>query len=189
MNAIFRLSVQVSIGDKIMSLIATGEFVCLTRCYSVLLILSLVSLGTAVYLGALHPPVVPKIVAGNSFNESAEKLAELQKTIQNTVEKNRETYQLATQPLEMTPEQFQKLNKQNFSDTEDSDNEEKLDYAIGNKQTCILEIDDIQDLELFSMLTEQYSPEGINIVNAQSIPGQQLNVENMRNFQTFVQGK
>jgi hypothetical protein len=130
---------------------------------------------------------VPKIVAGNSFNESAEKLAELQKTIQNTVEKNRETYQLATQP-ELTADQVQKLNR-NFSDTEDSDNEEKLDYAIGNKQTCILEIDDIQDLELFSMLTEHYSPEGINIVNAQSIPGQQHNVDNMRNFQTFVQGK
>lgn len=103
------------------------------------------------------------------------------------MEKNRETYQLATQP-ELTADQVQKLNK-NFSDTEDSDNEEKLDYAIGNKQTCILEIDDIQDLELFSMLTEHYSPEGINIVNAQSIPGQQHNIENMRNFQTFVQGK
>lgn len=39
------------------------------------------------------------------------------------------------------------------------------------------------------MLTEQYVPEGINIVNAQNLPGQQHNVENMRNFQTFVQGK
>ena len=147
-------------------------------------------LGTAVYLAALHPPVVPKIVAGNSFNESTEKLAELQKTIQNTVEKNRETYQLnSTNHTELaTNDQVLKLNK-NFSDTEDSDNEEKLDYAIGNKQTCILEIDDIQDLELFTMLTEHYSPEGINIVNAQSVPGQQQNSENMRNFQTFVQGK
>lgn len=54
---------------------------------------------------------------------------------------------------------------------------------------CILEIDDIQDLELYSMLTEQYSPEGINIVNAQSVPGHQHNIDNMRNFQTFVQGK
>ena len=129
-------------------------------------------------------------MAGNSFNESTEKLAELQKTIQNTVEKNRETYQLNnTNHTELaTNDQVLKLNK-NFSDTEDSDNEEKLDYAIGNKQTCILEIDDIQDLELFTMLTEHYSPEGINIVNAQSVPGQQQNSENMRNFQTFVQGK
>jgi hypothetical protein len=149
--------------------------------------LTIIFTGTAVYLSALHPPVVPKIVAGNSFNESSEKLAELQKTIQNTVEKNRERYHLTNQ-LELTADQIQKLNK-NFSDTEDSDNEEKLDYAIGNKQTCILEIDDIQDLELYSMLTEQYVPEGINIVNAQNLPGQQHNVENMRNFQTFVQGK
>lgn len=150
--------------------------------------MSLIATGTAVFLAALHPPVVPKIVAGNSFNESSEKLSELQKTIQNTFEKNRETYQLNTgNELTLTTEQVQKLNK-NFSDTEDSDNEEKLDYGIGNKQTCILEIDDIQDLELYSMLTEHYSPEGISIVNAQSVPGLHQNVDNMRNFQTFVQG-
>lgn len=165
MNAIFRLNVQVTIGDKIMSLIASG---------------------TAVFLSALHPPIVPKIVAGNSFNESSEKLAELQKTIQNTVEKNRETYNLTVQPENVTNE-IQKLNK-NFSDTEDSD-EEKLDYAFGNKQTCILEIDDIQDLELFNMLMEQVSQEGIKIVNGQSVPGCDYNAENIRNFQMFVQGK
>jgi hypothetical protein len=163
MNAIFRLKVQVTIGDKIMSLIATG---------------------TAVYLSALHPPVVPKIVAGNSFNESSEKIAEYQKTIQDKVEKNREIYQLANQPD--TTNDVQKLNK-NFSDTDDSDNEEKLDYAVGNKQTCILEIDDIQDLELFNMLLEHYSQDGISIVNGQCVPG--TDTENLRNFQMFVQGE
>lgn len=167
MNGIFRLNVQVTIGDKIMALIATG---------------------TAVYIAALHPPIVPKIVAGNSFNESSEKLAELQKTIQNTVEKNRETYRLNNPPVNNDIiNDIQKLNK-NFSDTEDSDNEEKLDYAIGNKQTCILEIDDIQDLELFNMLMEQCSHEGIKIVNNQVVPGYDYNVENIRNLQMFVQG-
>lgn len=164
MNAIFCLTVQVTISDKIMSLIATG---------------------TAVFLSALHPPITPKIVAGNSFNESSEKIAELQKTIQNTVEKNREIYQLTNQPEIIND--MQKLNK-NFSDTDDSDNEEKLDYAVGNKQTCILEIDDIQDLELFNMLMEHSSQEGINIVNGQNVPGHDHNVENLRNFQMFVQG-
>ena len=167
MNGIFRLNVQVSIGDKIMSLIATG---------------------TAVFLSALHPPIVPKIVAGNAFNESSEKLAELQKTIQNTVEKNRETYHLTNPPVNNDiNHDIQKLNK-NFSDTEDSDNEEKLDYAIGNKQTCILEIDDIQDLELFNMLMETCSHEGIRIVNGQNVPGFDYNIDNIRNFQMFVQG-
>ena len=164
MNAIFRLSVQVTVGDKMMALIATG---------------------TAVYLSALHPPVVPKIVAGNSWNDSADKLAELQKSIQSTVERNRETYQLLNQ-LSHPEIDVKNLNK-NFSDTDDSDNEEKLDYALGNKQTCILEIDDIQDLELFSMLMEQSSPDGIQIVNAQSVPGHDSNIEHVRNLQMFTQ--
>lgn len=163
MNAIFRLSVQVTVGDKMMALIATG---------------------TAVYLAALHPSVVPKIVAGNSWNDSAEKLADLQKTIQATVERNRETYQLLNFHQ---PDVDTKALSKNFSDTDDSDNEEKLDYAIGNKQTCILEIDDVQDLELFSMLMEQSSPDGIQIVNAQSVPGHDSNIEHVRNLQMFTQ--
>lgn len=166
MNAIFRLSVQVTVGDKMMALNATG---------------------TGVYLQALHPSVVPKIVAGNSWNESAEKLADLQKTIQATVEKNRETYQLTSMHQEDKHADLHKSLNKNFSDTDDSDNDEKLDYARGNKQTCILEIDDIQDLELFSMLMEQASPEGIQIVNAQNVPGHDSHLEHVRNLQMFTQ--
>jgi hypothetical protein len=164
MNAIFRLSVQVTVGDKMMALIATG---------------------TAVYLAALHPSIVPKIVAGNSWNESSDKLAELQKSIQNTVEKNRETYQLLN--YHHPDNDFKALNRNLSDNEEDSDNEEKLDYARGNKQTCMLEIDDIQDLELFSMLMEQHSPEGIQIVNAQSVPGHDSNIETVKNLQMFTQ--
>lgn len=167
MNAIFRLSVQVTVGDKMMALIATG---------------------TAVYLSALHPSVVPKIVAGNSWNESAEKLAELQKSIQMTVEKNRETYQLNHHLHHTEADVLVKNLGKNFSDTDDSENEEeKLDYTLGNKQTCILEIDDIQDLELFSMLMEQSHPEGIQIVNSQSVPGHDNNIETVHNLQMFTQ--
>lgn len=168
MNAIFRLSVQVTVGEKMMALIATG---------------------TAVYLSALHPSVVPKIVAGNSWNDNSDKLAELQKSIQTTVEKNRETYHLLNHHLHHpdTDVTVKNLGK-NFSDTDDSENEdEKLDYNHGNKQTCILEIDDIQDLELFSMLMEQSSPDGISVVNSQSVPGHDKNIEHVKNLQMFTQ--
>ncbi|CRK86205.1 CLUMA_CG000139, isoform B [Clunio marinus] len=163
MNAIFRLSVQVTVGDKMMALIATG---------------------TAVYLSALHASVVPKIVAGNSWNDSSDKLAELQKSIQLTVERNREMYQLVN--IHHNDVDIRNLNR-NFSDTDDSDNEEILDYGMGSKQTCILEIDDIQDLELFSMLMEPSSPEGIQIVNSQNVPGAENNFEQLRNLQMFTQ--
>lgn len=159
MNAIFRLSVQVTVADKMMALIATG---------------------TAVYLSALHAAQIPKIVPGNSWTDSAEKLTELQKKIQTTVEKNREKYKL------LHPELDIKNFSKNFSDTDDSDNEEKLDYTIGNKQSCILEIDDIQDLDSFPMLLEQFSHEGIKIVNSQSVPGHDSNIETMRNLQMFT---
>lgn len=146
--------------------------------------MTLIATGTAVYLSALHPSVVPKIVAGNSWNDTSDKLAELQKSIQTTVERNRETYQLTS--YHHPDADIKNLNK-NFSDTDDSDNEEKLDYAIGNKQTCILEIDDIQDLELFSMLMEQSTPEGLQVVNSQSVPGHDSHIEQVRNLQMFTQ--
>lgn len=162
MNAIFRLNVQVTVGDRMMALIATG---------------------TAVYLAALHPSPLPKIVAGNAgMNVTSEKLNELQKTITNAVEKNREVYQLVN---------FQQDNfelKKHFSDNEESsDNEEKLDYSYGAKQPCLLEIDDIQDLELFTMLMEQSTPSGIQIVNAENVPGHDSLVEHVKNFQMFTQ--
>lgn len=162
MNAIFGLNVQITVGEKMMALIATG---------------------TAVYLSALHPPIIPKIVAGNSWNDS-EKLAELQRSIQITLERNREIYQLQQNHPELDNN---KLGK-NFSDTDDSDNEEKVDYSLGNKSTCILEIDDVQDLEVVSMIMEPSPPEGIHIVNTQSIPGgQETAIDAVRNLQMFTQ--
>lgn len=162
MNAIFGLSVQITVGEKMMALIATG---------------------TAVYLSALHPPIIPKIVAGNAWNDS-EKLTELQRSIQITLERNREIYQL-DHPNHPELENS-KLGK-NFSDTDDSDNDEKIDYSLGNKSTCILEIDDVQDLEVVSMIMEPSPPDGIYIVNTQSIPGQETAIDAVRNLQMFTQ--
>lgn len=124
MNAIFGLKASVTVGEKMMALVATG---------------------TAVFLAALPPPSIPKIVAGNSWNDS-DKLAELQKMIQDTVEKNRETYQIKNY--------MQEMEMGNADNSDDSEDEliKEIDYALGNKDTCVLEVDDIQDLEVISML-------------------------------------
>lgn len=119
MNAIFGLKANVTIGEKMMALIATG---------------------TAVYLSALPAPFLPKIIAGNSWNDP-EKLAEMQKNIQDTVERNREIYQLKNYQIEMELNG----NKKNFSDTDESeDDNDELDFKLGNKEMCLLEVDDIQ---------------------------------------------
>lgn len=56
-------------------------------------LIALIATGTAVFLTALPAPTVPKIVAGNSWTND-EKLKELQKSLQDTVDRNREIYQL-----------------------------------------------------------------------------------------------
>lgn len=72
MNAIFGLRLQVSIGERFIIGLAVG---------------------TAVYLTALPPPNIPQIASGNSWHNE-EQLAEMQKSIVETVKKNREFYHL-----------------------------------------------------------------------------------------------
>jgi hypothetical protein len=142
-----------------------------------------VATGTAVYLSALPNPKVPKVVAGNSWNDP-EKLAEIQRNIQETVEKNREVYQLKNYQVELELNG----NKSKYSDTEDSDEEnlESLDFTVGNKEMCLLEVDDIEDLEVATMLMESCPPEGFHVVNTQSVPGLH-DLEIVRNLQMFTQ--
>lgn len=72
MNAVFGLRLQVSVGERFIIGMA---------------------IGTAVYLTALPPPTIPQIASGNSWHKE-EQLGEMQKSIVETVKKNREFYRL-----------------------------------------------------------------------------------------------
>jgi len=61
-----------------------------------------------------------------------------------------------------------------------------MDLNLGNKDTCVLEIDDIEDLEVISMLMEQCPPDGFHIVNTQIVPGLH-DLEVVKNLQMFTQ--
>ncbi|CAD7093400.1 unnamed protein product [Hermetia illucens] len=157
MNAIFGLKTQIAVGEKLMALIATG---------------------TAVYLSALPSPTCPKIVAGNSWTDTA-KLNDLQKSLLETFERNREIYQLKC----IDPD----LQNGRHSDTDDSEDEmPEMDLATGGKDACVLEIDDIEDLEIITLLMEPVPPDGFYVVNTQSIPGLQ-DLEVVKNLQMFTQ--
>lgn len=156
MNAIFGLKVQVSIGERMIALVATG---------------------TALFITALPVPQVPKIVAGNSWTDK-QKLNELQKKLQETFERYQEIYQL--KPLDQDM-----LDKS--SDTDDSDEEGvDVDLNCGNKDTCVLEVDDIEDLEIISLLMEPQPPEGFHVVSTQKVPGM-MDMEAVKNLQMFTQ--
>ncbi|XP_058814771.1 C2 domain-containing protein 5 isoform X4 [Topomyia yanbarensis] len=161
MNAIFGIKTSVAVGERMMALVATG---------------------TAVYLSALPPSVLPKILAGNSWADS-DKLNELQTSIHNTVEKNREFCQLKY-PNELT------VNTRSLAQPNDSDDSEEealdIDLTHDSKEACVLELDDLHDLEIISLLMEPCPPEGFDVVNTQTVPG--LNdIEVVRNLQMFTQ--
>ncbi|XP_016952615.1 C2 domain-containing protein 5 isoform X2 [Drosophila biarmipes] len=170
MNAIFGLRTQVAIGERMIALIATG---------------------TALFLTALPVPQVPKIVAGNSWTDK-QKLNELQKKLQETFERNQEIYQLKSLDPDLAanaggaPSTGATGDKQ--SDTDDSDEEEmnEIDLNCGNKELCVLEVDDIEDLEIISLLMEPYPPEGFHVVNTQQVPGM-LEMDTVKNLQMFTQ--
>ncbi|EDX14214.1 GD21093 [Drosophila simulans] len=150
------------------------------------------SLGTGTVGGKPLPvPQVPKIVAGNSWTDK-QKLNELQKKLQETFERNQEIYQLKSLDPDLAanvggvPSTGASGDKQ--SDTDDSDEEEmnEIDLNCGNKELCVLEVDDIEDLEIISLLMEPYPPEGFHVVNTQQVPGM-LEMDTVKNLQMFTQ--
>lgn len=72
MNSIFGLKLQISVGERLIIGMAVG---------------------TAIFLTALPTPSVPQIASGNSWHKE-EQLAEIQKTLVETVKQNREFYRL-----------------------------------------------------------------------------------------------
>ncbi|XP_053697644.1 C2 domain-containing protein 5 isoform X2 [Sabethes cyaneus] len=161
MNAIFGLKVSVAVGERMMALVATG---------------------TAVYLSALPAPTVPKLLAGNS-GADVDKLNELQKTICNTVERNREFSHLKVV-------NDSNINNKSLAQPDDSDDSEEdvmdMDITYGNKEACVLELDDMHDMEIISLLMEPCPPDGFVVVNTQTVPGQH-DLEVVRNLQMFTQ--
>ncbi|KAF3425191.1 hypothetical protein E2986_07286 [Frieseomelitta varia] len=158
MNAIFGLKLQVSVGERLIIGMAVG---------------------TAVFLTALPTPSIPQIASGNSWHKE-EQLAEIQKTLVETVKQNREFYRLK-------PAGDVENGRVTTSDTDDSDDDlPDLDFSVGPRDTCVLEVDDIEDMDRISLLMDDRPPEDFHVVNTQTIPGLD-DLEIVRNLQMFAQ--
>ncbi|XP_020286342.1 C2 domain-containing protein 5 isoform X2 [Pseudomyrmex gracilis] len=161
MNAIFGLRLQVSVGERFIIGMAVG---------------------TAVYLTALPPPTVPQIASGNSWHNE-EQLAEMQKSIVDTVKKNREFYHLKL----IGTNEAENGRIPSTSDTDESDEDlPELDYGVGTRDACILEVDDIEDMDRILSLIDDRPPDDFHVVNTQTIPGLE-DLEIVRNLQMFTQ--
>ncbi|XP_011685884.1 PREDICTED: C2 domain-containing protein 5 [Wasmannia auropunctata] len=161
MNAVFGLRLQVSVGERFVIGMAVG---------------------TAVYLTALPPPTIPQIASGNSWHNE-DQLGEMQKSIVDTVKKNREFYRL--KPIGVNEVENGRIPS--TSDTDESDEDlPELDLGLGTRDACVLEVDDIEDMDRISSLMDNRPPDDFHVVNTQTIPGLE-DLEIVRNLQMFTQ--
>ena len=115
--------------------------------------------GTAVFLAVLPSPDIPK-VSDTTSKENKTHIAKLQTKIQEKVEKNKEYFGLAG------------INSREPGDTEVEDKSVELDLCVGNKDTCVLELDDIDDADIVDSLMDAHPPPGFQVVSVNSPVGE-----------------
>lgn len=61
-----------------------------------------------------------------------------------------------------------------------------MDLSLGTKDACVLEVDDVEDMDRICLLMDDTPPDDFHVVNTQSIPGLE-DLEIVRNLQMFTQ--
>ncbi|KAG8194303.1 hypothetical protein JTE90_004531 [Oedothorax gibbosus] len=163
MNAIFSLKVQVTIGDKLIIGIATG---------------------TGAYLSALPPPNLPKLACGKVADPK--KMAQVQKQIQDAMNKNKEFFNIKLPCYDNTSAMSSKGEDANSSGDEDMPD---LDLSAGNKDACILEVDDADDVDIIAQLIDPKVPPGFDLCNTETLPGLDCFACNLQMFTRIFRRK
>lgn len=148
MNALFGLRVRVTVGERLIIGIATA---------------------TAVFLSALQPPPVPKVTSHGLGRDDERRRMDAQKLLQTTIDRNKECYGTKNVISEITVDE---MNGSRGSDTEDSEDDlPEIDLSSGNKETCVLELDDLEDAEMIGLLLGSCNPNSLTAVSTERPPG------------------
>ncbi|XP_076328860.1 C2 domain-containing protein 5 isoform X4 [Tachypleus tridentatus] len=157
MNGIFGLKVQVSVGEKMLVGVATG---------------------TGAYLTALPAPVIPKIISGKGTEST--KLHEVQMMVQEAVQRNREAYDIKSHTIDPVPESH--MNGKSDDAESSDDDQSEVDLSTGNKEACVLEVDDAEDINSIALLIDSKTPEGFDVSSIEILPGRDNFVCNLQFF-------
>ncbi|XP_037787961.1 uncharacterized protein LOC119583508 isoform X2 [Penaeus monodon] len=148
MNALFGLRVRVTVGERLIVGVATA---------------------TAVFLTALQPPPVPRVTSASSCREEERRRVDVQKLLLSTIARNKECY--GTKHI-ISDTMGDEMNGGRGSDSEDSEDDlPEIDLSSGNKDTCVLELDDMEDAEMIGMLVEGCQPDRLVAVSTEIPPG------------------
>merc|ERR1719319_1610652 len=133
MNAIFGLEVRITLSDRVIVGLATG---------------------TAVYLPALPPPALPKILSSSNIVTDKTHLARVHQKLKDKVESNLEYFGLPFPSDISIP-----------SGIDLQDDGTEMDLSAGNKDTCVLEGDDTEDADIVDSLLDLHPPAGFQVIS------------------------
>ena len=109
--------------------------------------------GTSVFLACLPNPDIPKVSDTTSVEGNKNHIAKLQTKIQEKVEKNKEYFGLAT------------VNNKESTEAEIDEKNVEMELCAGNKDTCVLEVDDIDDADIVDSLMDAHPPPGFQVIS------------------------
>ena len=141
MNAIFGLTVSLSLADRMLVGLATG---------------------TAVFLPSLPPPSLPKVLDSLRGGKEQAHLVRLQERLREKVEANREHFGLSRESSGAREGEPEEAAEEVLAE---------LDLSAGNKDTCVLEVDDIEDADIVDSLLDAHPPQGFQVVSVHTPVG------------------
>ncbi|CAH1256750.1 C2CD5 [Branchiostoma lanceolatum] len=164
MNSLFGLNVEISVGETLIIGIATA---------------------TAAFLSALPLPGPLKITGKNG---SEQKVAAMQKRVQDMQAKNRDIYDLQHLDLPDVTDQMPSSPgcHSNHSHSSSGSDLSELDLSAGKKEAFVVEIDDAEDEDIISLMLDSPEPEGFQSCNTELPPGVQILTSNVQTFTTVM---
>jgi hypothetical protein len=146
MNAVFGLKIQVSVGDTVITGLATG---------------------TAVYLEALPPPPQLTFHSKESNEKASAAASNIQVTVDQALKLNRKICGLLQAPMEM---QVDETGNSFVGMAEDTPTD--LDLTTGKKDVFLVDLSNLEiDGGNIHTVVDRPLPEGYLICNLSSIPG------------------
>jgi len=112
--------------------------------------------GTAVYLAGLPAPVVPKITSSSNMFTDQNHLSRVQATLHQRIQANKEYYGV------------EHVSDKADSTLELEDSLVEMELSTGNKDTCVLEVDDAEDADIVEGLLDTRPPPGVQVVTVRT---------------------
>jgi len=133
-----------------------------------------IATGTALYLAALPPPAVPKITSSSNMFTDQSYLTNVQNRLTDRIQANKAYYGIDD------------IHEKDDTNGELEDSVNDMELSSGNKDTCVLEVDDTEDADVVEGLLDVRPPDGVQVITLKTPVGVDTS-QPVTHCQTFTQ--